>query len=230
MYVHYLFNFISTSLLTHLHVTNMSLILSRVSITVVRTGSTAGVTGPTIILLKGEKKRQQFTDGFLEKHGLAPGSTIIMTPNAYMTDKAWVLVSEAIVKGYRSMPLVRDNPQWMILELLDGFGSHERVLEAHELRAKFLVLSAKEESNTSHANQGYDQFVAKEDKRKAAEILYTQRMLTRFVNNKGGRLDQYDLVYTTITLVNNTTPQMWMSSYDRVNLNPLTRVSFNVWY
>ena len=99
MYVHYLFNFISTSLLTHLHVTNMSLILSRVSITVVRTGSTAGVTGPTIILLKGEKKRPQFTDGFLEKHGLAPGSTIIMTPNTYMTDKEWVLVSKVIVKG-----------------------------------------------------------------------------------------------------------------------------------
>ena len=99
MYVHYLFNFISTSLLTHLHVTNMSLILSRVSITVVQTGSTAGVTGPTIILLKGEKKRQQFTDEFLEKHGLAPGSTIIMTPNAYMTDKAWVLVSKAIAES-----------------------------------------------------------------------------------------------------------------------------------
>ena len=54
-------------------------------------------------------------------------------------------------------------------------------------------------------------------------------MRTHSVNNKGGRLDQWDLVYTTITLVNNTTSQMWISSYDRVNLNPLTRVSFHVW-
>ena len=53
----------------------------------------------------------------------------------------------------------------MMLEILEGFSSHERVLEAHELRANFLVLSAKEESNISHANQGYDHFPAKEDKR-----------------------------------------------------------------
>ena len=92
-----------------------------------------------------------------------------------------------------------------------------------------LVLSAKEESNNSHANQGYDQFFAKEENRKAAETLYTQRMLTHSVNNKGGRLEQWHLVYTTTTLVRNTTMQMLIASYDRVNLNPLTRVSFHVW-
>ena len=83
---------------------------------------------------------------------------IIVTPNTCMTDKAWVLISKEIVKEYRSMPLVCDNLQWMILELFESVGSHERVLEAHELRATFLVLSAKEESNTSHAIQGYNQF------------------------------------------------------------------------
>ena len=195
----------------------------------VRTGSTAGHTGPTIILLKGEKCRPRFTDNFLERHGLAPGSTIIMTPNAYMTDEAWLLATKAIVKGYRSMPGMKDNPQWMMVELLDGFGSHERVLEAHELRTKFLITSAKEESTTSHANQGYDQFVAKNDKKVAAETLYTQRKITRFISNRGGRIDQYDLVFTTIALVTATTPKIWIASYDRTNLNPLTRVDFHVW-
>ena len=95
-----------------------------------------------------------------------------------------------------------------MIELLNGFGSHKQVLEAHELRAKFLVLSAKEESNTSHTNQGCDQFVTKEDKRKADDNLYTQQMITRSVNNKGGRLKQWDLLYTIITLVRNTTMQM----------------------
>jgi hypothetical protein len=65
----------------------------------VRTGSTAGSTGPTVILVKSEKKRLILTDKFLEKHGLATGSTIIMTPNAYMTDKAWVLISKAIAES-----------------------------------------------------------------------------------------------------------------------------------
>ena len=48
------------------------------------------------------------------------------------------------MKCYRLMPFVSDNPQWMMLKLLDGFGSHKRVLEAYERRAKFLVISAKE--------------------------------------------------------------------------------------
>ena len=86
------FYFYSISLLTRLHFTDTDLFLSRVSITVVQTGSTSGDTGPTIILLKGEKKRPQFTEKCLEKHGLAPGSTIVMTQNAYMTDEAWALI------------------------------------------------------------------------------------------------------------------------------------------
>ena len=64
----------------------MALFLSRVSITVVRTGSIAGDTGPNIILIKGENKRPQFTNKLLEKHGLAPGSTIFMTPNTYTAE------------------------------------------------------------------------------------------------------------------------------------------------
>ena len=54
-------------------------------------------------------------------------------------------------------------------------------------------------------------------------------MLTHSVKNKGGRLKQWYLVYTTITLVRNTVMQMWISLYNRVDLNPLTRVSFHVW-
>ena len=66
---------------------------SRASITIVRTGTVGGTTGPTIILLKGEKKNPIYTDEFLVKHGMAPGSTIIMTENAYMTDNAWIAVT-----------------------------------------------------------------------------------------------------------------------------------------
>ena len=59
----------------------------RVSVTVIRAGTVGGSTGPTIFLLKGEKKREHFTNEFLVKHGCAPGSTIIMTENAYMIDE-----------------------------------------------------------------------------------------------------------------------------------------------
>ena len=80
-----------------------------------------------------------------------------MTDNAFMTNKAWLEVSKAIVNGYRSLPYVKENPEWHMLKLLDGFKSHENVLAAHELRAKAKIDSLKEESNSSHVCQGYDQ-------------------------------------------------------------------------
>ena len=106
----------------------------RSSITIVRTGTVSGVTGPTIFLLKGTKGvRKSFSDAFLLKHGCAPGSTIIMTENAYMTDDVWMESSMAIVRGYRKLPFVKENPDWFVAELLDGFKSHENVLAAHKL-------------------------------------------------------------------------------------------------
>ena len=74
-----------------------------------------------------------FSDAFLLKHGYAPGSTIIMTENVYMTDDAWMESLTAIVKGYCKLPFVKENPDWFAAELLDGFKSHENVLAAHKL-------------------------------------------------------------------------------------------------
>ena len=164
----------------------------RVSITIVRTGTVGGTTGPTIFLLKGTKRKHAFSDAFLERHGMAKGSTIIMTENAYMTDEAWLKASRAIVEGYRHLPYVKENIDWWLLELLDGFKSHENNLKAHELRAKKKVRSTKEESNSSHANQGYDQLTAKNDKKIAAESLYDQR--------KGKKIKQGRLALISMTL------------------------------
>ena len=71
-----------------------------------------------------------------------------------------------------------------MVELLDGFKSHGNVLEAHQLSADNKIISLKEESNTYHACQGYDQLAAKNDKRVAAETLYDQRKLYKFTTGK----------------------------------------------
>ena len=176
---------------------------SRVSITIVRTGTVGGTTGPTIFLIKGEKVKPHFTDDWLVRHGCAVGSTIIPTENAYMTDDAWKKTSEAIVKGYRHLPYIKENPDWWVGELLDGFKSHENVLTAHELRYEHKIISLREESNSSHANQGYDQLVAKNDKKVAAETLYEQRKLLKSQTSKSN-ITQYDLIVTGIHLVNST--------------------------
>ena len=70
---------------------------ARVSITMVRTGTVGGMTGPTIFLLEGTKVRNEFTDALLLKYGCAVWSTIIMTESAYMTNEAWLEASKAIV-------------------------------------------------------------------------------------------------------------------------------------
>ena len=98
-----------------------------------RTGTVAGTNGPTAFLLKGKRKRKAYSDAFLIKHGCEPGSVITMNENAYMTDETWVEITPSIVDGYRHLPSVRDNPQWWMLELLDGFGSHTTNIEAMEV-------------------------------------------------------------------------------------------------
>jgi hypothetical protein len=148
---------------------------SRCSITVVCTGTMSGTTGPTYFLLKGTQSKKSFNDAYLMRFGMKPGSTIIMTKNAYMTDDAWLQVSKKIVEGYRLLPYIKENPQWHVCKLLDGFKSHENFLEAHKLRANASIISLKEESNSSHVNQGYDQMVAKNNKKNATKILYNQR-------------------------------------------------------
>ena len=106
---------------------------SRASITMYRTGTVAGKNGPTAFLMKGKRRKAAYTDAFLEKYGCEPGSTIAMTKNAYMTDASWVEITRKIVDGYRAIDIIRDNPQWWMLELFDGFGSHTTNIEAMEV-------------------------------------------------------------------------------------------------
>jgi hypothetical protein len=98
----------------------------RCSITVVRTRTASGITGPTIFLLKGTKHRNNFNNDYLLRYGMAKGLTILMMENAYMTDNAWLKASKAIVKGYRQLLFMKENEDWYITELLDGF-KHTRM-------------------------------------------------------------------------------------------------------
>jgi hypothetical protein len=136
----------------------------RASITMYRTGAVSGDQGPTTFLLKGLRKPPFFSDKFLEKNGAAFGSTLIMTESAYMTEVAWETMTPVIVKGIRSMPHIRDNPQWWVIEVFDGFGPHTSSYYSMKYRYDNKILCLKEEGDSSHVNQAYDKFVAKSDK------------------------------------------------------------------
>ena len=107
---------------------------SPISITMYRTGSVAGDTGPTIFLLEGKKKKQGFTDSFLiDTNGASVGSTIVITPSAFMTIEAWEQMTPFVCKGLWAInKYVAANPHWIMLEVFDGFGAHLLSLLAME--------------------------------------------------------------------------------------------------
>ena len=119
----------------------------RTSITMYRTGAVSGEQGPTTFLLKGLRKPHGFTVNFLEKNGVVVGSTIVMTENAYMTEVAWETMTPVLVKGIRSMSVIKDNPQWWAIEVFDGFGPHTSSYYAMKHRYDNKILCLKEEGD-----------------------------------------------------------------------------------
>ena len=60
------------------------------------------------------------------------------------------------------MSVIGENPQWDILELLDGFGLHNSDPRALDLLAKNHIPSTKYEYKTFHVNQAYKSTCSKE--------------------------------------------------------------------
>ena len=124
------------------------------------------------------------------------------------------------------MPVIRNNPQQALIELLYGFGSHEFESCALEMRAKRNIISAKEKSKTSHSNQAYDQLISKNDNKKATDTLACQRKMK---HEKKGVVDHYQLVFTVISLAKETTQQIWVNSFRCVGLDPLNWSTWDEW-
>ena len=198
---------------------------SRVSASFYRLGNAKGQEGPTIFMPPGKYRKAAFTDAFLEEHGAPPGSTIVMTPNGYMTEEAWIEASPKIAAGIRAL-IDKHNPDWWALKVVDGYIPHTTSLEAMEVYEKKKILLLKEEADTSQVNQTYDQAKAKEDKknmREAASWLRSARSLNL------GVLDGWALVLVGLHAIRESSPQVWVQSAIRVNLHPLHRVPFEQW-
>jgi hypothetical protein len=106
--------------------------LARFSITVLKCGCAAGTWGPVIFLVKGTVKPVWATDEWLEKEGMPPGSTILMTPNAFMNNDAFTELTPLMLHGQR-FAIAKDcpeyDPNWWIMNFGDGFLSHVLPLE-----------------------------------------------------------------------------------------------------
>jgi hypothetical protein len=74
----------------------------REAITIVCIGSVGGHSGPSIFLVKKQKdfeKKFPFQNLEANFHGVPPGSLVVATPNAYMTNKTWCEITPKLAKG-----------------------------------------------------------------------------------------------------------------------------------
>ncbi len=145
------------------------------SVTMYHTGTAAGNNGPAAFLMKGQKQKVGYSNKFLEDEGCAIGSMVVMTENAYMMEATWEKLLPSLVLGYRNLPIVEDNPQWWMVEIVDGFGAHLNNLKALTQRAGAKIVLIKEEADSSSINQAYDKHTAKSHKRQQRKSLSFMR-------------------------------------------------------
>ena len=132
------------------------------------------------------------------------------------------------VAGYRAMPVIVDNPEWWVVEIMDGFGAHTISYKANKIRLDNKVLSLKEEGDSSSINQAYDKYVAKSDKHIQRINLNYLKACTQFNCNIP---DQWGLLHCGLAAVRHTsrTPILWINSFIAVNLLPSNQLSFEDW-
>ena len=113
------------------------------SIKMYRTGSVTYNTGPPIFILGIESILSRFNDKLLNKKVAKQGSTIIMTLTDFVTEETWKTMTQSLVKELLEMPIVKENPQWWMLQISNGFGPHLLLLSAMEIWHDNKILSMK---------------------------------------------------------------------------------------
>jgi hypothetical protein len=60
--------------------------------------------------MAGQCAESGFTRKMLLENGCCPGSGIYMTEDAFLTDNCRLEMTTNVIRGYRNMPYVRENP------------------------------------------------------------------------------------------------------------------------
>ena len=196
----------------------------RDSITAGRFGNAAGDQGAYFFLAKGKSLNEWKKISDVEKHFHAPPhSEVIMTPNAYMTDEVWAAIVPKMCKSIRDNEIVKQYPHWWVLLSLDGFTSHIHTKGMQDIFVQHKILIFKEEGDSSHIIQPYDQQVARRDKIEVRKICDQMRPVF------GKTFSQWHLIAIAIEAQNKVPKEVWVQSFIRVNMHPKFRVSFKDW-
>ena len=149
-----------------------------------------------------------------------------MTKNGYMTEEAWLELAPNMARGIRQMPVIHDMPEWWVLKIIDGFGAHTSSADAMQIYYDKKIVLVKEEGDSSHVCQAYDQKVAKDDKSSMRGSLAFLRKLGSITK---GVIDAWQLITVGLAAVRELESDSWVYSFKKVNLHPHHRVSFPEW-
>lgn len=128
----------------------------------IRSGFPANASGPTFFLPAGTVRNQHFTDSYLERHGAAKFSTIVMTPSGYLTDEAWEIIVPLLLKGIRhkvaeaakTLRIDEETASKLLVGLtFDGFKTHVKNFAELINMAEANVLALVENRDSSEINQ-----------------------------------------------------------------------------
>lgn len=134
--------------------------------------------------------------------------------------------AEVRARGIRKMPVICEQPTWWVIEIWDNFAAHFNDPVVMEIYRRNYIIMVNEEGDTSQCNQAYDQSVAREDKKCMRDILSILRSTTKITK---GVIDAWGLIIVGLAMLRADKPDNWINSFNRVNLNPLTRVEFPEW-
>jgi hypothetical protein len=127
---------------------------SRASATVLRTGNTSGIKGPSLYILSGKTKSAFINTKWLEKHGAPIGSIYDVNPPAYMTNALWDKHVESFCIALRdASPIARANSEWWVEWHVDGFSSKVNTAQGQQTLRKYRIACIQSQSHTSHCNQ-----------------------------------------------------------------------------
>lgn len=200
--------------------------LGRTSITLLKCGNAHGNWGPTMVLAKGETVDPLFTDEFLVQQGAKPGSTVVMTESAYMTDKAFDDIAVQLCKGIRSVPIVKDHPTWWVMCTADGFHAHKMTVQAQVALLEHRIILVIEEGDTSQVVQPFDRTVAKDGKAEMRGMMAAALRCNVF----GESASQWDLILIALHALRAMEGlDAWKKSFQMTNLHPMHRVPFPEW-
>ena len=202
--------------------------------TMIRSGFASNAQGPTMFLPPGKVRNPVFSDEFLRAQGAPPYSTVVMTPNGFLTDEAWVLIVPHLIKGTRAVVTAHAKTlgideetanKLLVGMTFDGFKTHLKNLDELINMADANILAVVEGRDSSEINQPFDRFVARAGKRRAAITLEQVRRshITPVVDIKM-------LMLVGLQMLRDCAQsRVWENSFIACNLHPHHRISVKDW-